>query len=57
MIQLFINKAQAAFYVNSADVLNAGSDKAMLDKLNQPILVLQDNVILMENIEYFCCWE
>jgi len=48
-----INEAYAAFYVDAAAILNVGTDKAMVDKLGKPILVLKDNAILLENIEYF----
>lgn len=48
-----INEAYAAFYVDSDAILNVATDKTTLDKLGKPILVLRDNAINLENIEYF----
>jgi intracellular multiplication protein IcmQ len=48
-----INEAYAVFYVEAAAILDLGADKSMVDKLGKPILVLKDNAIILENIEYF----
>ncbi len=48
-----INEAYAAFYVDAAAILNVGADKTITDKLGKPMLVLKDNAIVLEHIEYF----
>lgn len=48
-----INEAYVAFYVNEADILDINRDKIPVDKLGKPMLVLKDNAINLENIEYF----
>lgn len=48
-----INEAYVAFYVNAEDILTVSGDKAIVDKLGKPILVLKDNAINLQNIDYF----
>lgn len=48
-----INEAYVSFYVSEVDVLELPADKIPLDKLGKPMLVLKDNAINLENIEYF----
>ena len=48
-----INEAYVSFYVTEVDVLELPADKIPLDKLGKPMLVLKDNAINLENIEYF----
>ncbi|PJD92791.1 MAG: Dot/Icm secretion system protein IcmQ [Legionella sp.] len=48
-----INEAYVAFYVHETDILQINQDKAHLDKLGKPMLVLKDNAINLENIDYF----
>lgn len=48
-----INEAYAAIYVSEADILQLSPDKVPMDKLGKPIMVLKDNAIHLENIEYF----
>ncbi len=48
-----INEAYVAFYVSDADILQLSPDKVPMDKLGKPMMVLKDNAINLENIEYF----
>lgn len=48
-----INEAYVSFYVNTADILDLNTDKVPMDKLGRPMMVLKDNAIDLENIEYF----
>ncbi|MDP3560622.1 MAG: Dot/Icm secretion system protein IcmQ [Legionellaceae bacterium] len=48
-----INEAYVSIFVNEADILDIHSDKAPIDKLGKPMLVLKDNAINLDNIDYF----
>lgn len=48
-----INEAYVAFYVSEPDILQLSPDKTPLDKLGKQMLVLRDNAINLENIDYF----
>ncbi|MCX7090341.1 MAG: Dot/Icm secretion system protein IcmQ [Legionellales bacterium] len=48
-----INEAYVSFYVNDTEIIQLSPDKVPMDKLGKPILVLKDNAIDLENIEYF----
>lgn len=48
-----INEAYVSFYVDQAAILDLSAEKIPLDKLNKPMLVLKDNAINLENIEFF----
>lgn len=48
-----INEAYVALFVDKTDILELHSDKVSMDKLGKPMMVLKDNSINLENMEYF----
>lgn len=48
-----INEAYVSIYVDPNDILDMGVDKIPIDKLGKPMLVLKDNAINLDNIDYF----
>ena len=48
-----INEAYVSLYIAQADILELPADKIPLDKLGKPMMVLKDNAINLQNIEYF----
>lgn len=48
-----INEAYVSIYVDPNSILDIGSDKIPVDKLGKSMLVLKDNAINLENIDYF----
>ncbi len=48
-----INEAYVSIYVDPDDILDLGPDKIPMDKLGKPMLVLKDNAINLDNIDYF----
>jgi intracellular multiplication protein IcmQ len=48
-----INEAYVSVYVKAEDILIIGDDKIAKDKLGQKILVLKDNALNIDNINYF----
>jgi len=48
-----INEAYVSIFVDEADILFVSADKAPIDKLGKPMLVLKDNAINLENINLF----
>lgn len=48
-----INEAYVSIYVDPNSILDLGSDKIPVDKLGKPMLILKDNTINLENIDYF----
>lgn len=48
-----INEAYVSIFVNEADILLVSADKAPIDKLGKPMLVLKDNAINLDNINLF----
>lgn len=48
-----INEAYASIFVSQDDILSMSADKVPIDKLGKPMLVLKDNAINIENINFF----
>ena len=48
-----INEAYVSVFINKEDILNIPVDKAPVDKLGQNMLVLKDNAISLDHINYF----
>ncbi|MDP3705622.1 MAG: Dot/Icm secretion system protein IcmQ [Legionellaceae bacterium] len=48
-----INEAYVSIFVSEADILSINADKAPIDKLGKSMLVLKDNAINLDNINFF----
>lgn len=48
------NDAYAAFYVNKADIIQPKEGKVPMDRMGNPLLMLRDSALKMENITRFC---
>ncbi len=48
-----INEAYVSIYVDPNSILDLGNEKMPIDKLGKPMLVLKDNAINLDNIDYF----
>lgn len=48
-----INEAYVSIFIKEEDILQIQSDKIQFDKLGQPMLVLKDNAISLDCINYF----
>lgn len=48
-----INEAYVSIYVDPQSILTLNRDKVPVDKLGKSMLVLKDNAINLENIDYF----
>lgn len=48
-----VNEAYVSIFVNPEDILSIRPDKVQVDKLGQPLLVIKDNAISLDCINYF----
>jgi intracellular multiplication protein IcmQ len=48
-----INEAYISIFVKEEDILLISAEKVPVDKLGQKMLVLKDNAIVLENIDFF----
>ncbi len=48
-----INEGYVSLFIDEASIITMSADKVPVDKLNKPMLVLKDNAINLDNINFF----